>query len=212
MLNRCIKLGGSLLQRPEAIPGLLEVIVRFGADSFLLNGSGPFLYQANRLLSLASVRPVNAQASQLLAASRTLTSAVIAACHPRVALVNSLDTARSANRDGYVPLIESFATFGRESGQCCGTGVHACRLCIDAGIRCLVMLTDVDGVMSTDGQVLSQITPANLEAMGRTCIDIGVPKLLLQGHIQCVVLNGFHQDVLKRFLVTGEVSMGTRIC
>ncbi|NOQ28589.1 MAG: amino acid kinase [Methanosarcinales archaeon] len=56
-----------------------------------------------------------------------------------------------------------------------------------------IKATDVDGVLR-DGALVSEITARELLAMGKTCVDPVLPRLLISRSLDCRVVNGRYQD------------------
>ncbi len=52
-----------------------------------------------------------------------------------------------------------------------------------------IKATDVDGVLR-DGVLVSEITARELLAMGETCVDLELPRLLISRSLDCRVVNG----------------------
>ncbi|MEA1869517.1 MAG: amino acid kinase [Euryarchaeota archaeon] len=52
-----------------------------------------------------------------------------------------------------------------------------------------IKATDVDGVLR-DGVLVSEITAHELLAMGETCVDLELPRLLVSRSLDCRVVNG----------------------
>jgi len=56
-----------------------------------------------------------------------------------------------------------------------------------------IKATDVDGVLR-DGALVSEITARELLAMGETCVDLELPRLLVSRSLDCRVVNGRYPD------------------
>jgi len=56
-----------------------------------------------------------------------------------------------------------------------------------------IKATDVDGVLR-GGALVSEITARELLAMGKTCVDLELPRLLVSRSLDCRVVNGRYQD------------------
>ena len=56
-----------------------------------------------------------------------------------------------------------------------------------------IKATDVDGILR-DGALVSEITARELLAMGETCVDPVLPRLLISMSLDCRVVNGKHPD------------------
>jgi len=56
-----------------------------------------------------------------------------------------------------------------------------------------IKATDVDGILQ-DGALVSEITARELLAMGETCVDPVLPRLLISRSLDCRVVNGRHPD------------------
>jgi aspartokinase-like uncharacterized kinase len=52
-----------------------------------------------------------------------------------------------------------------------------------------IKATDVDGVLR-DGALVSEISAEELLAMGKTCVDPVLPRLLISRSLDCLVVNG----------------------
>ncbi|MEA1894575.1 MAG: amino acid kinase [Euryarchaeota archaeon] len=52
-----------------------------------------------------------------------------------------------------------------------------------------IKATDVDGVLK-EGALVSEITARELLGMGETCVDLELPRLLISGSLDCLVVNG----------------------
>ncbi len=70
-----------------------------------------------------------------------------------------------------------------------------------------ILVTDVDGVYSCDpkkfseAKLIKKLSASNLEKMGeRTSVDSFLPKLLLQLHIECFVVNGLYPQRVEAIL------------
>ncbi len=56
-----------------------------------------------------------------------------------------------------------------------------------------IKATDVDGILR-DGALVSKITARELLAMGETCVDPVLPRLLISRSLDCRVVNGRYPD------------------
>jgi aspartokinase-like uncharacterized kinase len=74
------------------------------------------------------------------------------------------------------------------------------------GARRLLLVTDVDGIYTGDPKVcfdavwLKEVSVGELLAMGRTSVDVMLPKLLLRWSLDCFVVNGFFPDRVEAVL------------
>ena len=84
----------------------------------------------------------------------------------------------------------------------------ACYVAALLGEKRLVILTDVDGIY-VNGELVGEITAAELLRLGETCVDAYLPKLLQKHRITCTVANGKSIEVVKA-LLRGE-AVGTRV-
>ena len=73
----------------------------------------------------------------------------------------------------------------------------------------LVKATDVDGIY-LDGKLVSRIHASDLLDMEETCVDRGLPPLLLQHGMDCMVVNGRYPERILAAL-DGDVNSGTQI-
>ena len=56
-----------------------------------------------------------------------------------------------------------------------------------------IKATDVDGILRR-GALVSEITARELLAMGETCVDLELPRLLISRSLDCRVVNGKYPD------------------
>jgi aspartokinase-like uncharacterized kinase len=85
------------------------------------------------------------------------------------------------------------------------------------GVRKVVLVTDVDGVYTTDpkrhpdARFIEKLSASELLATGaRTSVDKFLPKLLLKLHIDCFVINGLFPERVAAIL-NGEDTVCTLI-
>lgn len=80
----------------------------------------------------------------------------------------------------------------------------------------LVLVTDVDGIYNDDPKkqsslLINKITADELVTINkRTSIDIGLPKLLKNSNLSCIVLNGLYSNRLDAALMDQKI-VGTLI-
>ncbi len=86
-----------------------------------------------------------------------------------------------------------------------------------ASVQKIVILTDVDGIFSSDpkkdhnAKLLKCVKAKDLVALGTpTSVDLYFPKLLSEYRLEAWVLNGKHPERLEELLSKGE-TLGTRI-
>jgi aspartokinase-like uncharacterized kinase len=81
----------------------------------------------------------------------------------------------------------------------------------------VILVSDVDGIFSDDpkknanAKLIKKINPQNLLALKkRTSVDIIMPKLLLEGPLDCFVVNGLFPERIEAILA-GRETICTRI-
>lgn len=71
----------------------------------------------------------------------------------------------------------------------------------------LVKITDVDGVFRS-GQLLDEVPAVELSRLEASCTDLALPAILLENHMDCMIVNGkFPERVIG--LLSGKPVRGT---
>jgi aspartokinase-like uncharacterized kinase len=85
------------------------------------------------------------------------------------------------------------------------------------GLHKVILVTDVDGVYtcdpkkSSDAKLIRKLSARDLLEMGeRTSVDKFLPKLLLQLHVECLVVNGLYPQRVEAIL-KGKETVCTKI-
>ena len=194
---RVIKLGGSLLENAGRILPLLAE-----HEVLIIPGGGIFA---------DAVREVYARYSLSESAAHFMAMAAMDAYGEFLSSVSGIPTRQSLR--GSLPAILLPYLLMRErdplphSWQVTSDSI-ACYIAAQLGEKRLAILTDVDGVYA-EGRLAREIAAKELEAMGETCVDAYLPKLLQRYKITCTVANGKSAKVVKA-LLRGE-AVGTMV-
>lgn len=138
----------------------------------------------------------------------------------RTRYLNIKHTIEALLKHGAIPIINENDTVATEEIKC-GDNDRLSGLVADlCGAHKLILLTDVDGLLGSDGKVINivdEITEGIAKLGGRSHCDLGTGGMATKleaaraatgAGIECVIANGKSKDVLVRIVLDGE-SCGT---
>ena len=187
-----IKIGGSLIQSARE---LVRVLHRYASDKeeriLIVPGGGVF---ADTVRTASDAYSISDEAAHWMAVLAMDQYGHYLADGTEASLVT--DTGEESIRAGVSVLLVYDLLKRSDSGECSGiehtwnatsdtiAGWIASRLG-----AAFIKATDVDGILR-DGALVSEITARELLAMGETCVDLELPRLLISRSLDCRVVNG----------------------
>ena len=208
--TRVVKIGGSLMNNPVELRSVVETVVADNSRTAIVNGSGELRHSQNRWLELSGTSLSREKDLELLHKQRLMGSYLLNCLNDHTAVVSSKRALFTAWDDGVVPIVDISTAIPRLRSTRYGMDSGAAYLCGELGAREMIKLTDVGGVMNSNGDIIPFLTYQDAVRMGQTCVDDGAASVMEEYGVTCYVINGERDDRIKRFLA-GKACLNTKI-
>ncbi len=184
-----IKLGGSLLDTaPKLLQQLYLRVQNTDIQLLIIPGGGPF---ANQIRYLDDRYGLGADTAHWMAILAMEQYAWYLSGRTTITPTSKPETCREKISivQVYRPLQES-----DELEHCWDvtSDTIAAWFAQRCGAR-FIKVTDVDGILM-DGELIEEISAAELEGMGATCADIRLPVFLRKNRMDCLIINGKYPE------------------
>ena len=210
MKTRVVKIGGSLMSSPSELRSVMDVVIADEGRTAIVNGSGELRHNQSRWLELSGALVYREKDLELLHKQRLVGSYLLNCLNDRTTVVSSKNALFEAWDNDIVPIVDIPTTIPSLRFQRYGMDSGAAYLCGELGVREMVKLTDVDGVMDSNGIVIPHLTYREAMCMGQTCVDEGAASVMEEYDVTCYVVNGKDDSQIKKFLA-GEPYLSTKI-
>jgi hypothetical protein len=216
-----VKVGGSLALEPEKLRILCVKLTELSHRRRLvvLPGGGEF---ADVVRNLDNRFHLSAQVSHRMAIlGMDQYGLLLSDLLPGSRLVDNLEQVQEILNLGELPVfLPSAFLFSKdalEKSWDVTSDSIAIYLAGQLGLHKVILVTDVDGVYtcdpkkSSDAKLIRKLSARDLLEMGeRTSVDKFLPKLLLQLHVECLVVDGLYPQRVEA-IVNGKETVCTKI-
>ena len=216
-----VKVGGSLALRPNELKALCRKLNEASKKHKLVivPGGGEFADTVRNLDERFNLSPQAAHKMAILGMDQYgLLLSDLLECSRNV---EKFDAVQKAWDSGELPIFLPSRHFLRvdplENSWNVTSDSIASYIAGQLGINTIVLVTDVDGVYTddpkktSDAKLISHLSALNLlQRNKRTSVDMFLPKLLLQLHLECFVVNGLFPERVEAIL-NGEETVCTQI-
>lgn len=216
-----VKVGGSLALQPEKLRILCVKLTELSHRRRLvvLPGGGEF---ADAVRNLDNRFHLSAQVSHRMAIlGMDQYGLLLSDLLPGSRLVDNLEQVQEILNLGELPVfLPSAFLFSKdalEKSWDVTSDSIAIYLAGQLGLHKVILVTDVDGVYTcdpkkfSDAKLIRKLSARDLLEMGeRTSVDKFLPKLLLQLHVECLVVNGLYPQRIEA-IVKGKETVCTKI-
>ena len=216
-----VKVGGSLALQPEKLRILCVKLTELSHKRRLvvLPGGGEFADVVRNLDNRFHLSPQVSHQMAILGMDQY--GLLLSDLLPGSRLVDNLEKVKEILNLGELPVfLPSAFLFSKdtlEKSWDVTSDSIAIYLAGQLGLHKAILVTDVDGVYTcdpkkfSDARLIRKLSARDLLEMGeRTSVDKFLPKLLLQLHVECLVVNGLYPQRVEA-IVNGKETVCTKI-
>jgi hypothetical protein len=222
MSIQVVKVGGSLASQPKTLKALcLKLAESSKKHKFVLvPGGGEFADVVRKMGAIYSLSDTASHRMAILGMEQY--GLLLHDLMPDTVVVDTIVEARGALEMGKLPVFfPSKLVFNEDSLENTWDVTSdsiALYVAARLGASKVVLVTDVDGVFTTDPKRnLDAVLITSLKAekllgfKARTSVDIFFPKLLMKAGIPCIVVNGLYPERVEA-AIDGQPTVSTLIC
>jgi len=206
-----VKLGGSLLTRGRELVRFLSDYAKKNELSLVIvPGGGLFAEAVKKLSEQINVSDGTAHWMAVLAMHQY--GLFLADGEPEIPVVESIAEIQHADHICIVlpyKILEADDSLPHTWAVTADT--IAAFITHKLGEKTVIKVTDVDGISDENGSLIKEIPPNELiEKDHRGCIDVELPRFLLQHDLRCVIVNGNYPERIID-VIEGRETICTRV-
>jgi aspartokinase-like uncharacterized kinase len=206
-----VKLGGSLLTRGRELVRFLNDYAKKNELSLVIvPGGGLFAEAVKKLSEQINVSDGTAHWMAVLAMHQY--GLFLADGEPEIPVVESIAEIQHADHICIVlpyKILEADDSLPHTWAVTADT--IAAFITHKLGEKTVIKVTDVDGISDENGSLIKEIPPNELiEKDHRGCIDVELPRFLLQHDLRCVIVNGNYPERIID-VIEGRETICTRV-
>jgi len=206
-----VKLGGSLLTRGRELVRFLNDYAKKNELSLVIvPGGGLFAEAVKKLSEQINVSDGTAHWMAVLAMHQY--GLFLADGEPEIPVVESIAEIQHADHICIVlpyKILEADDSLPHTWAVTADT--IAAFITHKLGEKTVIKVTDVDGISDENGSLIKEIPPNELiEKDYRGCIDVELPRFLLQHDLRCVIVNGNYPERIID-VIEGRETICTRV-
>jgi aspartokinase-like uncharacterized kinase len=206
-----VKLGGSVLTRGrELVQFLSRYAQANGISIVIIPGGGPFAEAVKKLAERVSISDDAAHWMAVLAMHQY--GLFLADGEPEIPVVERIAEIQHADHICIVlpyKILEADDFLPHTWAVTADT--IAAFITHKLGEKTFIKVTDVDGISDETGSLIKKIQPNELiEKDHRGCIDMELPRFLLQHDLRCVIVNGNYPERIID-VIEGRETISTKI-
>jgi aspartokinase-like uncharacterized kinase len=206
-----VKLGGSLLTRGRELVRFLSDYAKKNELSLVIvPGGGLFAEAVKKLSEQINVSDGTAHWMAVLAMHQY--GLFLADGEPEIPVVESIAEIQHADHICIVlpyKILEADDSLPHTWAVTADT--IAAFITHKLGEKTVIKVTDVDGISDENGSLIKEIPPNELiEKDHRGCIDVELPRFLLQHDMRCVIVNGNYPERIID-VIEGRETICTRV-